>query len=142
MELLQRSRLVLLGKSAATLPDIVAQQEQAGAAIALMRHRRQAFRQGLAPLVGVRVEELTLSRLADFIGGTAGQEVAQRRLQLLQLANQVEVLHRANAGLIFHCLDFYNRFFDDLAGTHGARRYGPAGRYQEAACGSLLNTRG
>jgi hypothetical protein len=134
-------RDALLGKNQDALAAALERHEEAARRGEELNLRRDAFRRDVARKLGVPHESVTLDLLADRFPDMAGA-IAQSQARLRQLAAEVERLNHSNAALLSYCLDFLQRFFDQLTGTPRVRRYGPSGALTASSIDSLINARG
>jgi hypothetical protein len=139
---LQDVRAALLGKDHAALAGVLERHQATARQAAAMADRRAAFQREAADVLGVAPEAVTLDLLADRLPADAAGPVADARDRLRRMAAEVERLNTSNATLLYHCLDFFRRFFDRLTGCPRDGRYGPEGKPAAATGGSLINARG
>jgi hypothetical protein len=135
-------RAALLGRDPAAVGNTLARQEECARRAEEMRRRRATFQQQAAELLGVPPESVNLDLLAVNMPRADAERLVAEQARLRGLAAEVGRVNGVNATLLYHCLDFFRRFFDDLTGGPRDGRYGPAGALAAAPCGSLINARG
>jgi hypothetical protein len=135
-------RTALLSKDHAALTAALAQHESTIGGSEETCRARVAFQQEAGALLGVPAPTITLDLLISRLPGEVAGIVADARTRLRQQAAAVERLNNSNASLLYHCLDFLQRFFDRATGRPCDGRYGPAGKRTAVSGCSLIDARG
>ena len=116
-----------------------------GHAAARVHDEHRALRAEFAAATGMPSESVTLSTLLDKLPLPADSihELWALRTKLRRDGEEAQRLVRGNAYVAGQQLAFLEGFFVELAGgQQDARRYGPQGSLQPAACGSVIEARG
>jgi hypothetical protein len=142
LALLNDVRAALLGRDHAALAGALARHRATAGGAEETTRRRADFQRQAADFLGVPPASVTLDLLAARLPADAAGHVADARARLRQLAADVERLNASNASLLYYCLDFLRRFFDQLTGRPRDGRYGPAGTPAAAPAASLIDARG
>ncbi len=139
---LRTVRAALLANDQAALDDALMRHEGTVRRGEELRRARDGFRQEIGELLGLAPGEVNLSLLCSRLPADAGATLSARQEGLRRDAAEADHLNRSNAVLLHYCLDFLQRFFQDLTGRPAEVRYGPAGALRDTPSGSLIDARG
>jgi hypothetical protein len=143
LQVLRQVREALIQNDQAALTQLGPQQEEMVRTHEELRDQRARLLQQTASLLGIVPQAVTVRALAERFPDGAARGLLGFRDRLRKLAAEVDEWNRGNALVVGHCLHFVQEVLTGLTNSdRGGACYGPAGVYQEAACGSILSARG
>ena len=111
------------------LPEIVAREEQLVAAAAALETHRLALRDRLAQADERLGAEPRLRQVIELLDGPERDALARKHRHLLDLAEQIHDVNRANFQLLRGSLDLLRSVIGDVFGARAEpRTYDPSGR--------------
>src|SRR5262245_12355549 len=140
---LEQTRAALLDGNTSVLDDVLARQDELSQAHAELRRKREQFRQQAAGALGVPVELLMLSRLAERFPDEGKARLTQARQRLLRKMDQVKRLRQSSTALVQSYLGLVDQVLLQVTGGRvDGGRYGPAGTQQAPTYDPILEARG
>lgn len=141
-EAVRQLRAALLQGGVEALAQVLPLQQRAARAAEEQHRQRLQALQEWAASVGTTANQITLTMLVERAPNGLRERLEESRQRLRALALEVDQLNRENAGMVRYCLSFMQQVLEAITGSEVGPRYGPAGVYQNTACGSFLSARG
>ena len=103
--------------------------------------RRQSLRKELATVLGYSLKEMTLSRLEAELSVEKKNEVAERRIKLKTLTEQLKKEHLSTSMLLSDCARFNSMLLTSVLelGQAGTITYGPKGSAERQINSAFVN---
>ena len=135
-------RTALVQRDQEQLQSALQQQTHTARAASELRETRWRLRQAIAVTLGLDVEQVTLSTLAQQVPEELGVKIASRSRQLAEMAREVNSLNRGNAMLIYQSMHLLEQLLTCLTGRDdGADRYEARGRLHYGGHGPMFQAR-
>ncbi len=139
---LRHVRTAIIDADWERLPDLLTFQDHLRAEAHPLAQARESLRKQLAPHLGVSPEDVTLRGVTIWFRLASGTNPLVGCERLMQKLNEAETLRCTIATLVRSSLSLYQNLLGRLAGGESAERYGPGGKWQGFASGSLIQGRG
>ena len=139
---LRQVRTAIMNADFNRLPNLLAFQDNLALDADPIARARESLRETLAPYLGVSPVEVTLRRATAWLQSTYGINHLVGCERLVQRLHEAETLRCTIVTLIRSSLAFYQKLLGSLAGGTSPDRYGPGGKWQGSASGSLIQGRG
>ena len=142
LETLGRVREALLRGDQRALSAAVQEQETTAQAAHEVSRSRAALRQQIADCSGCSQAAVTISNLAEAVGGGLRSRLLEKRARLAHLTSQIEAIQRGNSALARESVALLNRLLGHFTGREApVDRYGASGQLQKCGNASLFETR-
>lgn len=139
LALLYEEKEAAIGSDAAKLTALVERKREILSSLASLERQRSRLLETLAGSLGLRPDQLTLSRLAQSLPGEKAHKIDSLRTPLKHMALESQRINEENRHLVSHCLELVHgalAFFNQM--LQPASVYGATGRVHKNSGGGCL----
>ena len=141
LEVVRAIRVALINQDLAQLSVHLEDLQRIGRSAAELARNRIQLRERISRTIGVEFEQAMLRTFAMHVQGDLRDRLLDCRQRLASIANEVDIVNRANAGLVRHSLDLMRQLLEAFTGADsvGSNRYAATGQVQTtSSAGSLI----